>query len=143
MRCELCGAPDANRKAEIEGAVLNVCANCVNLGKEMATVKMIERPKPKIRMPSSMDYDLKDNFGSLIRKSREKKGLTQEELAAKIKEKHSIIKQIEHGWEPPLAVIRKLEKYLNINLIEASAESDYKTKAKRESLTLGDIAELK
>ena len=142
MNCEVCGAYNARRRAKIEGTVLTVCDRCVRTGEEVARVEIARRPKPVLRAPKDMDYSLKENFGRIIRNNREKKGLTQGQLAAKIKEKHTIINRIENGWEPPLPVIKKLERFFNISLRGASEEADYKTKSKNEKLTLGDIAQM-
>lgn len=142
MNCEVCGASNAMRRSKIEGTILNVCNNCVRNGEEVARVEMVRRPKPVFRAPQGLDYVLKEDFGQTIHKSREKIGLTQEQLSAKIKEAHSTVRRIEDGWEPPLAVIKKLERFFNITLTAVSAGSDYKTKVKDEGVTLGDIARI-
>lgn len=142
MNCEVCGASNARRRAKIEGTILNVCDRCVRTGEEVARVEISRRPKPVLRAPKDMDYSLKEDFSRIIRSNREKKGLTQEQLAAKIQEKHTIVNRIENGWEPPLPVVKKLERFFNISLMGASEESDYKLKASKEGLTLGDIAKI-
>ena len=142
MNCEVCGASNARRRAKIEGTVLNVCDRCVRTGEEVARVEIARRPKPVFRAPRGMDYSLKEGFGKIIRDNREKKGLTQEQLAAKIQEKHTIINRIENGWEPPLPVIKKLERFFRISLMGAAVEVDYKLKTSKEGLTLGDIAKI-
>lgn len=143
MNCEICGAYDARRRAKIEGTILNVCDSCVRSGEEVARVEIARRPKSVYTAPIEMSYSLKEDFGKIIKNNREKKGLTQEQLAAKIQEKHTIVNRIENGWEPPLLVIKKLEKFLNIILRTASEEVDYKIKVKEKGLTLGDIAEIR
>ncbi|MBR9682263.1 MAG: TIGR00270 family protein [Candidatus Aenigmarchaeota archaeon] len=142
MNCEVCGASNARRRAKIEGTILNVCDRCVRSGEEVARVEIARRPKPMYTAPRGMDYSLKEDFGSIIRKNREKRNLTQEQLSAKIQEKHTIVKRIEDGWEPPLVVIKKIEKFFNISLMGISAGNDYKIKVEKGGMTLGDIAKI-
>jgi len=68
--------------------------------------------------------------------------LTQEELAKKLKEKASIIKRIEEGWEPPLKLINKIEKFFNIKLREQIEEKVLEKKSDSKKLTIGDIVEV-
>jgi len=142
MNCEVCGSRDARRRAKIEGAILTVCDDCARTGEEVARVTITRRPKPVFKAPRGIDYQLKKDFSSIIKKNREKRELTQEQLAAKLKEKHTIIRRIEEGWEPPLPVIKKLERFFRIHLMASSTDSDYKLKTKKKTLTLGDIAEI-
>ena len=143
MECEICGSRNAIRKTEIDGAVLAVCNNCVSMGKEVARVEVIQFKRPSTKMPSEIEYSLKSGFGSIVRDNRQRKNLTQEQLGEKIVEKHSVIKRIEEGWEPPLATIKKLEKFFNIILTENSLGTNTQAKVKSEKLTLGDIAEIR
>lgn len=115
MECEICGS-EADRKAEIEGAVLDVCKNCALAGREIAV------QKPKIlklaRLPEGMQSLLIEDFPQAIKSAREKRRLSQEHLASAVKEKLSIMKRIEEGWKPPLQTAKKIEKFLGIRLIE-------------------------
>ena len=70
--------------------------------------------------------------------------LKQKELAEKIAEKESIIHQLESGhMKPTISLARKLEKALNIKLIEI-----YKVQEKKQvdlsdpTLTIGDLLKL-
>ena len=67
--------------------------------------------------------------------------LTQEELAKKLKEKLSVIKRIEDGWEPPINLIKKLERFFNIELTEELKEEHFERKP-RKSITIGDVVEV-
>jgi putative transcription factor len=59
------------------------------------------------------------DFHILVREARSKMGLTQEQLAEKILEKKNIISSIERGgYIPEIRTLRKLEKFLKIQLVE-------------------------
>ena len=82
------------------------------------------------------------DFHKVIRKSREKKKLTQEELAKKLNEKLSIIKRLEDGWRPSNKLIDKLEKFFKIKIREKAVELLHEKKANNKNLTIGDIVEI-
>lgn len=138
--CEICGNK-ATRKAKIESAVLSVCNECVKLGKEIIKIK--PKPKKPATLPEELNLIIKDNFSFLIRQNREKKQLTQEQLASSIKEKASIIKRMEDGWEPPLSVIKKLERFFDIKLMGEISEEKITKKEEKEELTIGDVIKVK
>ena len=68
--------------------------------------------------------------------------LTQEELAKKLKEKASIIKRVEEGWEPPTKLINKIEKFFDIKLREKIEEKVLEKKSDSKELTIGDVVEV-
>ena len=141
MACALCDSKKATRQARIEGVILRVCDECIKFGEEVAKVEY--RPiKKQVRMPQEMEETAVENFSDIIRKQRQKNNLTQEQLAKKLKEKHSIIKRIEEGWKPPLSVLRKLEKFFNVKLLETAIAGKITTKKSGKKLTLGDIVEI-
>lgn len=90
-----------------------------------------------------MDQAIKTNFHLLIKNERAKKNLTQEELAKKLNEKASLIKRVEEGWEPPLSMIKKLERFFNIELTEEIEEKQIESKTDRKELTIGDVVEVR
>jgi putative transcription factor len=90
-----------------------------------------------------MDQAIKTNFHLLIKNERAKKNLTQEELAKKLNEKASLIKRVEEGWEPPLSMIKKLERFFNIELTEEIEEKQIESKTERKELTIGDVVEVR
>jgi uncharacterized protein (TIGR00270 family) len=113
MSCEICGSKDENRRARIEGVILGVCNKCVKLGEELPKVNIA--PKKKIEKKiNELDFTLREDFSEIIRKEREKRNLTQEQLAKLLREKSTIIKRIEEGWEPTLEITKRLEKFFNI-----------------------------
>jgi putative transcription factor len=63
--------------------------------------------------------EIVDGYAALVRKNREKKGLTQDQLGEKINEKGSVISRIESGhMEPDIKVAKKLERFFSISLLE-------------------------
>jgi putative transcription factor len=63
--------------------------------------------------------ELVDDYSSKVRKNRERLGLTQDQLGAKINEKGSVISRIESGhMEPDLKMAKKLERFLGVTFLE-------------------------
>ena len=78
------------------------------------------QPKGTTALPEPLQ--LVEDFGNVVRRAREKMGLTQAELAARIAEKLSVIKKIEAGkLKPDEALLHKLERALKIKLTEEGA----------------------
>ena len=81
------------------------------------------------------------DYGGIVRKAREKRGLDHATLALKISEKKSIITSVESGnMKPNEKLIKKLENFLNIKLMEEveDSSSSYKSGSKK-NLTMGDL----
>lgn len=142
MDCDICGKISVNRKALIEGAILNVCDKCIELGVEIGK-------KEKVVEESRDD----EAFGVIIldcayriKARREIIGLSQKELAFKINEKESVIHLIESGkLVPTFDSARKLERFLGITLIvkEEDNFSSGKINFRDRNLTIGDLVKLK
>ena len=157
MICELCGK-DVPRlhKVVIEGVIMNVCDECAKFGKEIkgneipkdvkylppeVVRERLERKQGK-RRKDYMDEEevLIEDYPEVIRKAREKMGLTQEQLAKKILEKKTVISKIERGeMHPDEKLIKKLEKALDIKLKEKVSTVYRKDVKKSGGLTLGDL----
>lgn len=142
MDCELCGSSKAYRKAVIEGAVLCVCDNCVQLGEEVKEIEKQVIRRSVIPLPEELEQALISGFASVIKKEREKRKLKQEELAKKINVRASLVKRMEEGWEPSFDLVKKLENFFNIKLIEKIGSGKIETKADNTKLTIGDIIEI-
>ncbi len=136
MNCEICGRDsDIMYVVIFLGSRTYACPNCVDEKKLTIVKKMGVSNKtsvsPKddkgvvkiksVRKRSlnlAPDFELVDGYGFLIKKRREEIGMTQEELAKRLKVKLSYIKKIESNkLVPEYNVIRKLEKLLNIKLV--------------------------
>ena len=63
-------------------------------------------------------------------------------MAKKLKEKSSVVKRVEDGWEPPVKLTEKIEKYFNISLREKVEGNVQGKKTESKKLTIGDIVEV-
>lgn len=146
MDCEMCGKKVPHlEKVRIEGAVLNVCDTCARLGTPAESIRSrfssastsrpqeaIKIPQKKIVVPPSRpsskrrrrdsieNLEVVPEYAELIREARSKLSMTQDELAAKLLEKKNVISSIERGdLLPEIKVARKIERLLNIKLLES------------------------
>ena len=87
------------------------------------------------------EYVLVSNYGSRVRRAREKKGLGHANLAIKISEKKSILTSVEAGnMKPNEKLIKKLENALGIELLEkVEVQSDTSSNQTNKALTMGDL----
>ena len=146
MPCDMCGKDSVMFKTMIEGSVLNVCENCSKYGKILEEVKK-EPVKSKIikrKMDEPNDF-IVDGYFKIIKEAREKKNLTQKELAMKINEKESVIEKIEQGkMEPDILFAKKLGNFLNIKLIEKiEIKEGVNINFKDKGMTIGDLLKIK
>ncbi|MCX8200783.1 MAG: helix-turn-helix domain-containing protein [Candidatus Caldarchaeum sp.] len=94
------------------------------------------------RKDVDIEYEYVDDLGQVVRREREKLGLSQAELAALVKTKETIIKKIEHGeFNPPLDLVKRLEKVLKTPLLQVSVEETpvKKTPPPETTYTLEDL----
>lgn len=161
MECEICGKSVSEHnpiRSKIEGSVMVVCSECAKLGKIQKTPpkpKFIQKQKNKQSSPSKTKKysrndepteELIEGFENKIKKSRESKNWSLEDLARKVNEKVSVISKIESGkLIPDNKVTQKLEKTLNIKLLEKVGGIDleqYLSSSSGEK-TLGNIMKIK
>lgn len=70
-----------------------------------------------------VEYEYVDDLGQVVRRERQKMGLSQAELANLVKTKETIIKKIEQGeFNPPLDLVKRLEKVLKTSLLQVVVE---------------------
>lgn len=162
MQCEVCGRHIRGKayKAIIEGARLVVCSDCATLGSmswEMKTPKP-SKPAAKLKKPLNRKLristkrqslleptlELVDDFDVRIRRAREKKGLSQEDLGGKINEKISVLRKLEnHKMTPDNKLAEKLQYALKIKLLvpltEEKTSKRLLTTTPSRALTLGDL----
>ncbi len=148
MECEICGRPIRGRgfKVIVEGSEVTVCESCKELGIEKPRIErrtvQIKRRTP--RTDIDLGDELVEDFHLIVRREREKRGWSQEELAKKIKEKVSLIKKIENAEiTPEPEVIEKLERVLDVKLRERVQEVKLEGKRVEFTPTLGDIVVIK
>ncbi len=155
MQCDLCGKDTNLVIALVEGTELQVCEQCAKFGK---VIKKVEpEPKRKKKTKKELEKVMKEgpkkeriqvinpDYGSIIKKKRESIGLKQEDFAKKINEKISLIHKVEiGGFEPSIALARKIERFLKVKLIEQYEEEHGKLrKVEVDTLTVGDLIKFK
>jgi putative transcription factor len=166
LRCEVCGRKIFGKqfRVVIEGAKLIVCSECSRHGEiiweEEPKPKTPVMVKPKTALPplrsssrkplanvAETSMELVEDFALKVKQSREKLGLSHEELGKKINEKISVLKKIESGKMKPNNILAaKLEHALKIKLLVPAAEEKIPmattSKPATRELTLGDLIQL-
>ncbi len=137
--------------------MMNVCPSCVKFGVEQAQQagvrevtgrsSMVESLERRDRRSKSRDIyseieeELVPDYGDVIRDGRTRKGLDLDQLAQKLLEKRTVLAHVESGdMRPPDALVKKLERELDIKLTE-KPEAAYQIKKQggEKALTLGDL----
>lgn len=175
MQCDVCGREISGKphRVIIEGAKMITCEECSKLGSGYwepkpaisrfeTPVGKLAKPSPSIRVSATMPakrasgstadissgLEVVEGFGLIIKRARERMGLTPEDLGRRIGEKESVIKKIEsEKIVPDIRLASKLEHALKIKILrESTILEDEKfslgTKVDRE-ITLGEIVQLK
>ncbi|MBI2508212.1 TIGR00270 family protein [Candidatus Woesearchaeota archaeon] len=139
--CDLCGREAGLFKVRIEGSLVNVCEKCGRFGKIIEKKTEYFPETKKLTVNEIEEEILVESFNKIVRKEREKRGLTQEELAKTINEKVSLIQKLENKEiEPDFKIVKKLEKYFGIVLTEKQQLIKEKIKHYEiKSYTLGDL----
>jgi putative transcription factor len=109
-----------------------------------APVKRFIQTKVKRSAPKdiykNMEKELITNYNDVIKDARKKKGMTREDLGFKIGERTVTIAKIENGdLRPSDKTIAKLEKELDINLLEKVKTITPGHAHTGHGLTLGDF----
>ena len=158
MQCELCGAKirGPSRTVRIEGAELEVCAQCAKYGTEVQKPKKTETRRvvsqPSVKAPvrkrrdvfDFIEGEIVDNYGEKIRNARMERGWSQKDLAMEMKEKELLIKKIEKEDLIPEDDVRiKIEKTLGIRLIDTSEDEEESRRKAKMVPTMGDVISIK
>ena len=162
MECEICGKPVPENnpiRAKIEGSVMVVCKECSKLGKIQKAppkpkfVKQNNKSKRPVKTKSKPysrneepQEELIEDFSLEVRKAREAKDWSREDLGKKINERVSVITRIETGkMTPDNKLTKKLEKALDIKLLEKVDNVDLNQYINNSSgeRTLGNIMKIK
>lgn len=118
--CEVCGKPISKpRRIELDGVILDVCENCMKLGKEMPGEKLravINRRTAKEEEFEKEPRELVNDFSKKIREARESRRLRQEEAAKKMGISSSLLRRIEGGFRPDDRTLSKIARFYGINL---------------------------
>jgi putative transcription factor len=150
--CEMCGIEAKLQDVIIEGSMLDVCERCKGFGtsvevkKEVLGMSVVGKSVPrKIYVEEAVDFVM-EVAGKIIKETREEKGLTQSQLAGMVGIKESMVHKIETSIQKPdLSTAKKLERILDIKLIEDYKDSESKVKFNLEDkdLTIGDLLKFK
>ena len=146
----------------IEGTILSVCRDCARFGdnvkaggKQGTTVEpsLIQvRLQNRERRMKTKDvyeggeesFEMALDYPKRIKEAREKMGWKQEELAAKMNERESIIHKLESGtMHPDDALIRKVEKTLDIKIKEKVTIAAVEKSTGKKGMTLEDFIKKK
>lgn len=104
------------------------------------------KSKPKHGGQLIEDMILIENYAEIIRAARQKKKLSQDELAQKVGERISTLQSIEAGrLKPTRKTLRGLERELEISLLEPIGTAPIKTSQSKSvgGPTLGDVVKVK
>jgi len=120
LYCDICGKGPVRAQILLEGARMLACGRCMRSGKilhrfdDEGSIK----PRPAPATVGGGD-EIVEGYGKIIRSAREKAGIPVAVIAERIKEKENYLKAIEQErFMPTIEVARKLEKELNIKLVE-------------------------
>lgn len=160
MICEMCGKDvPQTREVIVDGARLSVCASCSKFG-EMSGSSSASRPGAPVtqsvidqrlerrerRMQSRDIYagtttvEIVDDYGGVIRRAREARGMDQKEFANLIQEKQGILAKVEsNSLIPDDKLVRKIEKALDIKLTEAVQAGGTVGGGRSDKMTLGNF----
>ncbi len=153
--CELCGAEKVTVRAVMMGrAEVNVCSRCrestglqekeVAPGLQRArNTRVNVAPRKSTNKKNIMvrgEKELADDWVTRVIMARESKGWSKKEMAAKLAETINVVSSFERGKRPTDAVIRKLERILEIELMVGATprEEQRVVKGSGRGLTLGD-----
>jgi putative transcription factor len=129
LTCEVCGNPirTVPKRIMIDGAVLQVCQNCVGHGTSLGSP--VTKPRPFGAHPvargglTETDLEVDPDYSTIVKQAREKMGLTQEALGRAMNVKPSVISHVEsRKMKPDLILARALMHYLRVNLLVPSSE---------------------
>lgn len=157
--CELCGAMKVGTRPVIMGkAEVQACKRCTE--KMGLNEKKLAPGLAKARSnqsPTSGGYggigkkgkdimlrgekELASDFAKRVTTARTERGWDKKELAKRMAEKINIINNVEAGKRPTDAVIRKLERALDIQLMVDARpdENRHVNSGQSRGLTLGDF----
>lgn len=157
--CELCGAMKVATRSVLMGrAEVQACKRCTEkLGlQEKVIAPGLSRLNTNSQATSGGyggigrkgkdimlrgEKELASDFSKRVIEARNKLGWDKKELARKLAEKINVINNVESGKRPTDAVIRKLERTLDIKLMIDAApdENRHVNTGNARGLTLGDF----
>ena len=142
--CDMCGRQESLVTAEIEKVEMKVCQNCARFGTVRRRAESM--PVPQKRMHKEQPFRVISNYASVLRQSREKQKLNQEDFARFLQEKESIVAKWEQGrMSPSVDVARRLEKMLGVSLVVEDVEQSFErdSNVRKDGFTLGDFMKVR
>lgn len=137
--CEICGKEVSTLvPVFIEKSTLSVCPVCAKFGRNVekpgiapTPVEITQRLQMRSQRQGFRDIfseestdAMAENYSSILKNARDKKGWSQEDIGKKVNEKKSVIAKIESGnMEPSIALARRLERVLGVKIVEKSEGS--------------------
>jgi len=161
LRCELCGnkIEGAVHHVIVEGSRMTVCSDCSRFGsgewkpeppKPRKAVKasgtaLTPRQGPSGDMAREEGLRVVPDYSQVIRRGRERMGLSIEELSSKAGLKASQMRKVEAGkLVLSLREARLLGHILRVSLITEEAPAKPQVRGQRlPELTLGDVVEVR
>ena len=154
--CELCGIEGVGtKKAKVSSSELDCCNRCIssNALEVVFVRKTIDReiePISQITGKGVLGIDIMSNnskelapdFHLRIRKAREQRGFSTNDLARRINEKVAIVQKAEDGARPTDALLEKISKELGIELFFERSTENYRqisNNLERE-MTISDLS---
>jgi putative transcription factor len=118
--CEVCGKIVSNpRRINLDGVILDVCEECMKLGKEIPREKLravVKRRAVRREEFEEEPKELVSDFSKRVREAREERKLKQEEAAQKMGISPSLLKRIEGGFKPDEKTLSKISRFYGIRL---------------------------
>ena len=142
--CDMCGRQGGLLTAEVEGVEMNVCQNCARFGTIKRKAETMRVPQKN--MHKEQPFRVISSYASVLRQTREKQGLSQEDFARLLQEKESIVAKWEQGRMPPsVEVARRLEKMLGVSLVTEDVEQTFENdkNVRKDVFTLGDFMKVR
>jgi len=152
--CELCGSPIHGKGITMsyEGSIITVCNSCYNRIRKHAVIvkednKKSETQKKTTPKPPKMadtELEIVADYYKIIKNAREQLGISQQQLAQKLKVSENIVKRFESGkLKPTISQARQLEKILGIKLVTPLENEESEKEFDETELTLGDVVNIK
>ena len=143
----MCGKESRLVLADVEGGELKVCSNCTKYGTvKRSGVNIVSPFKRKASHDDGPQFKVVENYSTLIRSAREKKGLKQEDFAKFLNERESIVAKWEQGsLKPRIDVAKRIGRLLRISLVvkdEVADKVEIK-KGKSSEFTLADFVKVR
>ncbi len=144
--CEICGRETKTRPVEQEGAIIEACYDCVP-GREHERIPLENVPSfESRRKPRELPriFEPRPDYPQVIKREREKRGLSREELARRLGIKESVVRRLESG---SLALDEKhavlLERFFGVSMRLEEEEVLEEPQEEREhedrEVSLGDL----